>query len=152
MKTVGLDRPTSVIWSVATAWRHYARRRAAQNDRRRASASDGTRSGWGFLDDIFKRACGCSRPMPRTLVVARGRHVRPAPRRRRLSVAGPVRAACWCGWRSRGSSLRTGALTHVTRDHSFVQDWSWRPAAAASPASIRLANVVTTPRAVGARS
>jgi serine/threonine protein phosphatase PrpC len=141
-----LDRPDLCLWAVADGMGgHDAGDRAAQMIVDSLGHADGTRSGWGLLDDIRLRLFEAN-----ATLVARGRM---SGRTSGATVVVLVARQGRCAWLwagdSRGYRLRDGALIQVTRDHSFVQELV--DGGLLAPADARThprANVVT--RAVGA--
>jgi serine/threonine-protein phosphatase Stp1 len=141
-----LDRPDLSIWAVADGMGgHDAGDRAAQMIVDSLGQADGTRSGWGLLDDIRLRLFEAN-----ATLVARGRM---SGRTSGATVVVLVARQGRCAWLwagdSRGYRLRDGMLIQVTRDHSFVQELV--DGGLLAPGDARLhprANVVT--RAVGA--
>jgi serine/threonine protein phosphatase PrpC len=110
-----------------------------------AGQADANRSGWGLLDDIRLRLFEAN-----ATLVARGRM---SGRTSGATVIALIARQGRCAWLwagdSRGYRLRNGALTQMTRDHSFVQELV--DGGMLAPADARYhprANVVT--RAVGA--
>ncbi|MBV9557728.1 MAG: serine/threonine-protein phosphatase [Pseudolabrys sp.] len=141
-----LDRPDLSLWAIADGMGgHEAGDRAAQMIVDSLGQADGTRSGWGLLDDIRlrlfeanatlvarNRMSGCTSGATVVVLVARQGRC----------------AWLWAG-DSRGYRLRDGVLTRLTRDHSFVQELV--DGGVLSPGEARShprANVVT--RAIGA--
>jgi serine/threonine protein phosphatase PrpC len=141
-----LDRPDLSLWAVADGMGgHDAGDRAAQMIVDSLGQADGTRSGWGLLDDIRLRLFEAN-----ATLVARGRM---SGRTSGATVVVLVARQGRCAWLwagdSRGYRLRNGALIQVTRDHSFVQELVDGGLLAPGEArSHPRANVVT--RAVGA--
>ncbi len=141
-----LDRPDLCLWAVADGMGgHDAGDRAAQMIVDSLGQTDGTRSGWGLLDDIRLRLFEAN-----AALVARGRM---SGRTSGATVVVLVARQGRCAWLwagdSRGYRLRGGELIRVTRDHSFVQELV--DGGLLAPADARThprANVVT--RAVGA--
>jgi serine/threonine protein phosphatase PrpC len=141
-----LDRTDICLWAVADGMGgHEAGDRAAQMIVDSLGKADGTRSGWGLLDDIrlrlFEanaRLVASSRMSGRTtgatIVALLARHGRCA--------------WLWAG-DSRGYRLREQCLTRMTRDHSLVQQLVDDGMIAAAEARHHpRANIIT--RAVGA--
>jgi serine/threonine protein phosphatase PrpC len=141
-----LDRPDLSLWAVADGMGgHDAGDRAAQMIVDSLGQADGTRSGWGLLDDIRLRLFEAN-----ATLVARGRM---SGRTSGSTVVVLVARQGRCAWLwagdSRGYRFRDGALLRVTKDHSFVQELV--DGGMLSPADARVhprSNVVT--RAVGA--
>jgi len=141
-----LDRPDLALWAVADGMGgHDAGDRAAQMIVDSLGEADGTRSGWGLLDDIRLRLFEAN-----AMLVARGRM---SGRTSGATIVVLVARQGRCAWLwagdSRGYRYRNGDLVRVTRDHSFVQELV--DAGALAPADARThprANVVT--RAIGA--
>jgi protein phosphatase len=141
-----LDRPDLSLWAVADGMGgHDAGDRAAQMIVDSLGLADGTRSGWGLLDDIRLRLFEAN-----ATLVARARM---SGRTTGATVVVLVARQGRCAWLwagdSRGYRFREGTLTPVTKDHSFVQELI--DGGMLTPAEARShprANVVT--RAVGA--
>lgn len=141
-----LDRPDLALWAVADGMGgHDAGDRAAQMIIDSLGEADGTRSGWGLLDDIRMRLFEAN-----AMLVARGRMT---GRTSGATIVALVARQERCAWLwagdSRGYRLRDGTLTRVTRDHSYVQELL--DAGLIAPGEARShprANVIT--RAVGA--
>lgn len=123
VRTINEDRALArsdlALWAVADGMGgHDAGDRAAQMIVDSLGEADGTRSGWGLLDDIRLRLFEANAGL-----VTRGRMT---GRTSGATVVVLVARQGRCAWLwagdSRGYRLRNGVLTRVTRDHSYVQE------------------------------